>query len=65
MTFIEALTTGKPMRRRGTLAPDVYLVLVLGDRPRFVTWHRQIEGRAGVDVGIARADYLATDWEVA
>lgn len=59
MTFIEAMNTGKPMRRQGTLIRDVFLVLVTDDdRPRFVTTH------GAAPVGISRADYLADDWQV-
>jgi hypothetical protein len=65
LTFIEALMTERPMRRKSTLAPDVYLVLKAGDRQRFVTWHRALGESADNAVGIARADYLANDWEVA
>lgn len=62
MTFIEALKSGRPMRRLSTMytAPWLYL----GERdhfPKHPVW-RRID--TGEQVGLNWYDYEAKDWEV-
>jgi hypothetical protein len=66
MTFVEALSTGKPMRRPCSAGRD------WEDDPEWVrlkgeVWQSSYGGPSGVWsewIGPTRADYLATDWEV-
>ena len=70
MTFIEALIealrSGRPMKRRGTLLPTLWLRLVMlspENRPMWLVVGPS--GDAGPRVGLTRDDYLAEDWELA
>lgn len=63
MTFIEALKTGRPMRRQNTVlnrSPWLYLG-EMDFYPRRPVW-REIE--TGKEVGLHRFEYEASDWEV-
>lgn len=64
MTFIDALRTGRPMRR--PFGPNLSPWLVLGTQPDLVTgkapcW-RVME--TGQPAALHRYDYLAEDWQV-
>lgn len=63
MTFLEALRTGRPMRRRifeNTFGPWLYLGESSGMLPQPV-WRRIDSGEAR---GLSKLDYQAEDWEV-
>lgn len=61
MTFIEALKTGRPIRRKWSNVNGPWLHL--GEAPGAISrpqWRRIDTGDA---VGLARHEYLAEDWE--
>lgn len=66
MTFIEALKTGRPMRRKSMSASWNGPWLVLGyDGPNETVgtprWREMDSGKA---IGLRRYEYTAEDWEV-
>jgi hypothetical protein len=63
VTFIEALKTGRPMRRKSTVFAPPWLTL--GHEKQFgydVPRWRHID--TGEAIGLHSWDYLADDWEV-
>lgn len=66
MTFLEALASGRPMRRKGTIAgtPKEWIALGYEGINDAVGTPRWREVRSGKLVGLRRADYEATDWEI-
>ena len=64
LTFTEALKSGRPIRRSppGRSVPEVGPWLFLGVADYASGCWRNIQ--TGAVVGLHKADYLATDWEV-
>lgn len=63
MTFLEALKTGRPIRRRiGTMDAE-WLALGYDGANDVVGVPRWREVRSGRTIGLRRSDYEATDWE--
>lgn len=65
MTFLEALGSGRPMRRKSTtmMTPEWLALGYEGanDVVGMPCW-RQI--RSGIKTGLRRTDYEAADWEI-
>jgi hypothetical protein len=65
MTFLEALKTGRPMRRRPPPSLGYGPWIVIGDTWRgSEQWHPWIRIDNGKEITLASWDYLAEDWEV-
>lgn len=68
MTFLDALATGKPMRRKAWEVPSWAWVMLMGDNG-WNTFDAEATEAAeetwydGAD-RLTRYDFLATDWEV-
>ena len=64
MTFLEALGSGRPMRRKSTLTAPEWLALGyegVNDVVGMPCWR---EVRSGNRIGLRRMDYEAADWEI-
>ena len=65
MTFVEAIKTGRPMRRRHvTFSLDLWLALGYEGANSTTGTPRWREVATGRPSGLRSADYLADDWEV-
>lgn len=64
MTFLEALGSGRPMRRKSLMGTPEWLALGYegaNDAVGMPCWR---EVRSGKKIGLHRTDYEALDWEV-
>lgn len=64
MTFIEALNTGRPIRRRSDTYTPEWLALGYEGSNDTVGVPRWREVRSGKAIGLRFSDYIADDWEV-
>lgn len=64
VTFLEALGSGRPMRRKSAMMTPEWLVIGYegtNDTVGMPCWR---EVRSGKKIGLRRVDYEATDWEI-
>ena len=64
MTFLEAISSGRPMRRRMATGAGEWLALGYDGPNETVGTPRWREVRSGKAIGLRRYDYEATDWEI-
>lgn len=64
MTFLEALKTGRPMRRLSTLINEPWLFLGVRIRNTYQNMPQWRRTDTGEEVGLHAFDYHADDWEV-
>jgi hypothetical protein len=64
MTFVEAIKTGRPMRRKSASIVPEWIVLGYDGSNDVVGIPRWRETRSGKLIGLRFSDYTAEDWEV-
>jgi hypothetical protein len=64
MSFLQALASGRPMRRESTMMTPEWLALGYEGTNDVVGMSCWREVRSGNKIGLRRADYEATDWEI-
>lgn len=64
MTFLEALGSGRPMRRKPVMTAPEWLALGYTGANVVVGMPCWREVRTGKVIGLHRWDYEATDWEI-
>lgn len=64
MTFLEAIRSGRPMRRKMSSGDSEWLALGYDGPNDVIGTPRWREVRSGKAIGLRRSDYEASDWEI-